>query len=421
MAVLASWKCDGVPRDGKQYPNQNPAGKHEPYENYGADCVMCGLPKDEIVGSKKSVVAPVAIAAMGAIILAALGGGYLLLPKACPEGKQKINDVCVAITPPPTPPTSAPSSSPVIPTSSPTPAISPASTVTLYRTLAEVSNVPELTVRYGGSTSFAPLRAPGIVAKIQQGHPRFLLTYTEPTPPEKPGSGSGIRMLIDGQLSVAQSSRPLKDDEFDRAKTRGFALEQVPVAIDGIAIYTNRQVSVSSLTLAQLKNIFTGEITNWKEFGGTDLPIVPVSRDPKDGGTPEYFEDKVMAKEAFAALVQKAYARDTTAALGRVASTPGGIGYATASEVCNQSTVKTLAIAKKTGQIPIAACNGQQVNKVDFAKNKDAYPITRRLFVIIRRDGKLDEQAGVAYTNLLLSEEGQQLVEQAGLLPFRVR
>lgn len=410
---MASWKCDGLPKDGKQYPNQNPPGKHEPYENYGADCVMCGLPKEAIVGSKKSVAMPIAVIATGVIVLGALGLGYLLFPKSCPQGQQKINDTCeeVSQTPIPNPPIS--------PTSTLTPnqTVAPAPIVT-YQTLAEVPNIPEMTVRYGGSTSFAPLRSKEIINKIQQAHPRFILTYTEPTPPEKPGSGSGIRMLIDGQLSVVQSSRSLKDEEFAKAKDRGFALEQVPVAIDGIAIYVNPQLSIPSLTLTQLKNIFTGKITNWKEVGGADLPIIPISRDPKDGGTPEFFEEKVMAKEKFAPTAQP-YARDPTDSLRKVGSTPGGIGYATAAEVCNQSTVRTLPIAKETGQSPVNACNGQQVNKDDFAK--DAYPITRRLFVIIRRDGKLDEQAGVAYANLLLSQEGQQLVEQAGLVPLRVR
>jgi phosphate transport system substrate-binding protein len=59
------------------------------------------------------------------------------------------------------------------------------------------------------------------------------------------------------------------------------------------------------------------------------------------------------------------------------------------------------------------------VNLTDFGN--DAYPITRRIFVVIKRDGKLDEQAGVAYVNMLLSDEGQQLVEQAGLVPLRTR
>ena len=103
--------------------------------------------------------------------------------------------------------------------------------------LADVPHVPSMTVRYGGSTTLAPLRSLEIVSVIEQSHPGFRLIYTIPTYPNKPGSGSGIKMLIDGDLSVAQSSRSLRDEEFAHAKDRGFTLEQVPVAIDSIAVY----------------------------------------------------------------------------------------------------------------------------------------------------------------------------------------
>ena len=125
-----------------------------------------------------------------------------------------------------------------------------------------------------------------------------------------------------------------------------------------------------------------------------------------------------MANEPFSASVQP-HARDTTDSIRKVAATPGGVGYGTASDVCAQLIVKTVPVGREAGQGSVSPCNGQQVNKVDMAK--DAYPITRRLFVIIRQDGKLDEQAGVAYVNLLLSDEGQQLVEQVGLVPLRIR
>ena len=353
-------------------------------------------------------------AAVTVAIVATLGfGAYKLLgPKPCPAGQQNINGVCVTNNPTPSPTPTSTDRGGTLPT------VKPARPISQYRTLAEVPDVPDLTVRYGGSTSFAPLRSPDIEAKILQAHPGFRLVYTEPPPGEKPGSGSGIRMLIDGQLSVAQSSRDVKDEEFERAKTRGFTLEQVAVAIDGIALYVNPQLSILGLTASQVKDIFTGKITNWSQVGGPNLKIKPFSRNPKDGGTPEFFEDKVMSKEPFAASVEP-YVRDTTYSLRKVADTPGGIGYATASEVCNQSSVKPLPLAKGEAPTFISPCNGKQVNLTDFGN--DAYPITRRLFVVIKRDGNLDEQAGVAYVNMLLSDEGQQLVKQAGLVPLRTR
>jgi phosphate transport system substrate-binding protein len=190
------------------------------------------------------------------------------------------------------------------------------------------------------------------------------------------------------------------------------------VAIDGIALYVNPQLSILGLTVSQVKDIFTGTVTNWSQVGGPNLEIKPFSRDPQDGGTPEYFEEKVMSEESLAESVQP-YVRDTTDSLRQVASTPGGIGYATASEVCNQSLVRPLPLAKGETQTFVSPCQGKQVNLADFAN--DAYPITRRLFVVIKRDGSSDEQAGVAYVDMLLSDEGQQLVEQAGLVPLRTR
>jgi phosphate transport system substrate-binding protein len=399
--MARSWKCDGESKNGKTYSEQYLIGKHEPQENYGSSCVICGLPKEAIDNSRQlpKWVKPAALT--GGAALTALVVAFIFIPKPCPTGQQKINSTCLAITP-------APEQNRTTPTPTPT--------VTHYPTLAEVPNVPTGIIRYGGSTSFAPLRTPAIVALIVQAHPGFELTYTQPPPGTKAGSGSGIKMLIEGQLSFSQSSRPVKDEEFDSAKKRNFTLEQQPVAIDGIAFYVHRDLAIPGLTVSQIKDIYTGRITNWSQVGGPAIEIKPLSRDPNDGGTPEYFQEKVLAKEAFAPSV-KPYAIDTTTAIRKVAQTPGGIGYATASEVCNQKTIKPLPIAKEANQGFVSPCVGQVVNKTDFAK--DIYPLTRRLFVVIKRDHTLDEQAGVAYQDLLLSDEGQKLVDQAGLVPIR--
>ncbi|MCC5607294.1 phosphate ABC transporter substrate-binding protein [Nostoc sp. CHAB 5834] len=410
--MARNWKCDGQPKNGKTYSNQNPTGNHEPYENYGLTCVMCNLPKEAMDNSPKlpKWVKPAAIT--GAAVLTALVAAFILIPTPCPIGQQKTNGVCLAITPDPNPTTPTPTP-PITPT--PT-SVSPAAIVNLYPTLRDVPNVPQGIIRYGGSTSFAPVRSPAIVALIKLAHPGFELVYTSPTPGIKAGSGSGIKMLIEGQLNFSQSSRPLKDEEYESAKTRNFTLEQQAVAIDGIAFYVHRDLAIRGLTISQIKDIYTGKTTNWKEVGGPDIQITPSSRDPNDGGTPEYFQEKVLEKEAFAPSVEP-YAIDTTTAIRKVAQTPGGIGYATASEVCPQSSVKPLPIGKEANKSFVSACIEKLVNKTDFAK--DMYPLTRRLFVVIKRDRTLDEQAGVAYVNLLLSDEGQKLVDQAGLVPIR--
>ncbi len=131
------------------------------------------------------------------------------------------------------------------------PDISSVTNPVFYQTLAEVPNVPQELFNYGGATTFAPLRSKAVVSAIDQAHPKFQLYFIEAMG-GKPGSGTGIKMLLAGELSFAQSSRPLKDTEFSKAKERGFTLEQVPVAIDGIAFYVNPLVSIPGLSLSQV-------------------------------------------------------------------------------------------------------------------------------------------------------------------------
>ncbi len=124
-----------------------------------------------------------------------------------------------------------------------------------------------------------------------------------------------------------------------------------------------------------------------------------------------------MEKQPFDASVQEV--RDTTQSIREVTKTPGGIGYATASEVIGQQKIHPLPLAKDATQrfvSPFAGDSLATLNKSAFADG--SYPLTRRLFVVIKRDGRLDEQSGVAYANMLLSNEGQGLVEKAGFVPL---
>ncbi|MHC5828481.1 MAG: substrate-binding domain-containing protein, partial [Nostoc sp.] len=103
-----------------------------------------------------------------------------------------------------------------------------------------VANLPEGTFNYGGSTTWAPIRK-DVDSVLQSLCPRFILRYTQP-PSGKPGSGTGIRMLIDNQLAFSQSSRSVKAEENAEAKQKEFSLKEIPVAIDGIAIAVNQSL-----------------------------------------------------------------------------------------------------------------------------------------------------------------------------------
>lgn len=286
--------------------------------------------------------------------------------------------------------------------------LNPASDLQLYNLMRDVPNVPKGLFNYGGATCFAAMTAHGLNSAITQAHSQFRLRYTEPLG-VPPGCSTGIKMLLDGQLSFAQNGRPLEDAEYRKAKDRNFTLQQVPVAIDGIVFYTNLDVPLPGLFINQLQDIFLGKVTNWKQVGGPNLPIVPISLDPKVHVTLKL----LLGGQGQDIGPNVKIVRDYTTAIRKVASTPGGISYSSASIVIGQRTIHLLGVAKAHSDqyVPPFTQSGQ-VNVAAFQDG--TYPLTRRLFVVIRRDGTPDEQAGVAYTNLLLSSEGQQIVEKAG-------
>jgi ABC-type phosphate transport system substrate-binding protein len=285
---------------------------------------------------------------------------------------------------------------------------------------------PSGTWLYGGSTTWAPIR--GLVdKKIKRELPKFNLSYAHhPTLP--PGSGTGIKMLLDGQLSFSQSSRPILNSEYEIAASRGVKLKQVPVAIDGLAIAVHPSLKMEGLTLEQIKGIYTGQITNWNQIGGPNLKITPYSR-PLDSGTTEFFKENILGATNFSTDV--VMIPTTTQALKRVGNFPnvGGIYYASAPEVINQCTVKTLPITRHTGSAFVAPYQGSlepgekcpgKHNELNLeALQNGEYPITRRLFVIIKQNGQVDEQVGEAYAKLLLTDEGQKLIKEAGFIPIR--
>ncbi|APB32910.1 ABC-type phosphate transport system, periplasmic component [Gloeomargarita lithophora Alchichica-D10] len=385
-------------------------------------CPQCGYDRNsmnaakcEICGYKLKKGLPlVPILATVAGIAVFGGGGYWLITQIT---RQDSPSAVAPPSPSPTAPPVAPTS-PAATTQTPVTPVAPASTtpgITVVSTLAQVPNVPSGNFNYGGSTTFAPLRSQRINDAINQAHPNFRLRYVEP-PGGKPGSGAGIEMLLNGQLAITQSSRPLKDNEFQRAQTRGFRLEQVPIANDALAIYVHPGVQLPGLTVAQVRDIFTGKVTNWQQVGGPNLPIVPFSRNLQAGGTVDFFKEDVLQGQNLGANVRET--RDTTDSLRKVGATPGGVGYANVPLVVRQEMVRIVPVAREAGSPYVAPdIAGREVNATVITDG--SYPITRRLFIIIKRDGSSDEQASVAYANLFLSDEGQKLIKEAGFAALR--
>ncbi|MEO1146796.1 MAG: substrate-binding domain-containing protein [Cyanobacteria bacterium J06638_22] len=290
-------------------------------------------------------------------------------------------------------------------------------------TFSAVPNVPSGLFNYGGSTTWAPIRG-AIDPVIQGAHPPFQLRYTDPVG-QPPGSSIGIQMLLDGQLVFSQSSVPLTDEQYQQAQQRGFALAQVPVALEGIAIAVHPDLQIPGLTVEQLRGIYTGQITNWSEVGGPSLPILPISRSDV-GGTVEFFISSVLDDAPFGSNVQQAV--NTTLALRQVSESPGAIYYGSAPEIVPQCTVKPIAIGREPTTlvrpyqeplIPPSQCPAQrnQINLNAFQSGE--YPITRTLFVIIKQNGQTEQQAGEAYANMMRTEEAANVLINLGFVPLQ--
>ena len=211
------------------------------------------------------------------------------------------------------------------------------------------------------------------------------------------GSGVGIASLIDGTCDIGNSSRPIKEKEIATAKEKGVNIFANIVARDAIAVVVNPANDINGLTLQQIKAIYTGEISNWSEVGGSDQQIVVISRDSASG-TFEAFNELALDKEKLRpdALLQASNA----AVASTVANTPGAIGY--------------VGLGYVTAKIKAIEVNGIMPSKETV--NSDTYPLARPLFMYT--DG---EPTGAVkeFIDFVMSAEGQKIVEENGYISVK--
>lgn len=217
------------------------------------------------------------------------------------------------------------------------------------------------------------------------------------------GSGTGISALINGTTDICNASRKMKAAEREKLKQRFNSLGvEVPSARDGLAVYLHEGSPVADLTLAQVKDIYTARITNWKDLGGPDAKIVLYGRE-NNSGTYVYFRDNVLKGEDFAPGMQSL--PGTAAVVNAVSKDKLGIGFGGAAYA---KGIKYAKIKKDAGS-PAVEPNPETV------KN-GSYPITRYLYMYLkaRPTGALKE-----YIDWTLSPEGQAVVTEVGFFPVR--
>ena len=264
--------------------------------------------------------------------------------------------------------------------------------------VAGMSAKAEDRVVLDGSTTVGPI-AKAFAEYYMKLNPDVNVTVSES------GSGNGAKSLLNGACDIATMSRFMKDKEFKAAVDAGIMPVAHVVAMDGLPILVHPSNPIKNLKVEQVRDIYMGKITNWKDVGGPDMKIVTVSRDT-NSGTYETFYNLVMTHKVNGEKVKEKihggaeYVGSNGAVRARVQKTPAAIGYAGLGFV--DRTVKALTV------------NGIEANPRTVASGK--YPIARPLFMFTNGYPKLGSHVH-AFVTLYLGEKGQEIVEAIGFVP----
>ena len=260
----------------------------------------------------------------------------------------------------------------------------------------------QITIENKGSDTMVNLALAWAEA-YQTEHPDVRLSVTGG------GSGTGLAALINGTVDIANASRAIKDEETKQAEANGIEPVEFTVARDAIAVIVNPANPVGELTLPQLSAIYSGQITNWREVGGEDRPIVLLSRET-NSGTHVYFLENVVR------LGQKddktLFSPDTLlmpsseGISAEVRQNPNAIGYDGLGYVT--ADMKTVAVAKEEG--------AEYVLPTIATANDKSYPVARDLYMYSR-----GQPTGVVkdYLDWLLGAEAQKIVAELGFVPVK--
>jgi phosphate transport system substrate-binding protein len=240
----------------------------------------------------------------------------------------------------------------------------------------------QTTISISGSTSVGPL-----MLKVQEKYEAANEGVTLEI--QENGSGAGIKDVINGVSEIGMSSRELKSEEASQ-------VDATVIAHDGIALLVNPDNQVENITLEEIKDIYTGTITNWKELGGADAPIVVISRE-EGSGTRDAFQEIVGYKSE--ELIKDASIADGSGAVKTaVAGNENAIGFASFEYI--DSSVAALKV------------NGVEAEADNVKAGQ--YQLSRPFLLVTKKDSLTE--AGTALIDYVLSKEGQQIVKENKLI-----
>jgi phosphate transport system substrate-binding protein len=217
------------------------------------------------------------------------------------------------------------------------------------------------------------------------------------------GSGTGISALINGTTDICMSSRSMKPAEKGKLRDRYNSTGvEIPVARDGLAIYVNASNPLNEITIDQVRDIFSGKVTNWKDLGGSDSKIIVYSRE-NSSGTYVFFKEVVLEGKDFTPRAQTMPGTGTV--VNAVAKETFGIGYGGAAYA---KGIKVLKVKKDAGAAGVSPDKEHVLS--------GTYPLSRPLFFYLRNKGTGPIQS---FIDFALSSEGQALVEKVGYFPVK--
>lgn len=211
------------------------------------------------------------------------------------------------------------------------------------------------------------------------------------------GSGNGVKALTDGLCQIAMSSRDLKANEVSLAQSKGVKPFRIPVAVDALLPIVHPSNKIQTISMEQLRDIYMGKITNWKELGGADKRITVISRDTSSG-TYETWEEKVMNKQRVApsALLQAS----NGAVVQAVSKNPNAIGYIGFGYLDKSTKGLNIGEIKATAESALAG----------------TWPIARELYLFTNGEPAGEIKKLVNY--ILDPQKGQKAVAKIGFIPL---